>query len=69
MASDNEWQTGRPPNEELVEVEWAGGIIEVMAFFGRDGYRPHWKTADGEQTWSVDSFSRWRTLRAKDDIR
>lgn len=57
-----EWQTSKPPNEVLVEVEWAGEIIEVMAFYGRDGYRSHWKTANGNECWSVDSFSRWRNI-------
>ena len=37
---NDQWQTTTPPNETLVEVENEGEIIKVMAFYGRDGYRP-----------------------------
>ena len=55
-----EWQTGKPPNEVLVEVECDGEIIEVMAYWGRDGSMPHWRDAAGNRCWSVDCFRRWR---------
>jgi hypothetical protein len=55
-----EWQTGPPPNEKIVEVESDGEIIEVMAFYGRDGSQPHWRTENGDKAWSVETFKRWR---------
>lgn len=56
------WNYGKPPNEEFVEVEHPDGkIIEVQAFYGRDGYRPHWQGRDGV-SWSVDAFQKWRPL-------
>lgn len=58
-----DWNTGRPPNETLVEVVWDGEIIEVMAFYGRDGCRPHWRTEDGTRRWDVTAFRRWRERR------
>ena len=57
-----EWKTTNPPNEVLVEVELDGEVIEVMAFYGRDGYRPHWRTENGDRQWSADTFQRWRYL-------
>ena len=59
-ASRGPWLDSRPPNEVVVEVELDGKIIEVLAYFGRDGSRPHWRTADGGTCWSVDTFTRWR---------
>ena len=56
------WQTGRPPNEELVEVMLDGEIIRVRAFYGRDGWRPHWRSEDETTSWSVESFSAWRRI-------
>lgn len=56
------WRTERPPNEELVEVELDGKIIRVKAFYGRDGWRPHWRSEDGVLMWSVDTFKRWRAI-------
>ena len=53
------WQTSQPPNEVWVEVEDGGEIIEVQAFYGRDGYRPHWKTRDGGAI-EPAAFRRWR---------
>jgi ADP-ribose pyrophosphatase len=58
----NWWNTNTPPNETLVEVELDGEIIQVMAFFGREGHRPHWRTEDGSKCWSTDTFSRWRAV-------
>lgn len=62
---ENEWRYDAPPNETIVEAEEAGETIQVMAFYGRDGYRPHWKSADGTQVWCVDSFTRWREVAAR----
>jgi hypothetical protein len=56
------WKTGTPPNETLVEVEHCGEIIQVMAFYGRDGNRPHWRTQDGSQCWDVTAFRKWREI-------
>ncbi len=57
-----EWQTGKPPNEVLVEVECNDEIIQVKAFHGRDGYLPHWQTEDGGKVWGVNTFTRWREI-------
>jgi len=54
------WQTGKPPNEMVVEVEWDGAVIPVIAFYGRDGYHPHWRSQDGDKHWPVNAFARWR---------
>jgi hypothetical protein len=58
--SAKEWNYGKPPNETWVEVEDEDGtILIVQAFYGRDGYLPHWKGPDGS-VWEVSAFSRWR---------
>lgn len=59
-----EWQNTKPPNEVWVEVEdpITNEIIVVQAFYGRDGYRPHWRSKDEGTVWSVSTFSRWRHL-------
>jgi hypothetical protein len=54
------WQAGKPPNEQLVEVEDDGVIICVMAIWGRDGVRPHWATEDRSILWGPAAFRRWR---------
>lgn len=58
------WQTGKPPNEVLVDVEDGEQIIQVMAYFGRDGSRPHWRNHDGSKCWDVSAFRRWRKVAA-----
>ena len=58
----NKWETGAPPNEVLVEVEDGEEIIQVMAFYGRDGYRPHWTNQDRSKAWDVSAFRRWRRI-------
>ena len=63
------WQTGWPPNEVWVEVEhlieegdgFRTEVIEVMAYYGRDGTHPHWKGRDGVMWWP-EAFSKWRHL-------
>ncbi len=59
------WQTGKPPNETLVEVrDNDGRIMRVRAFWGRRGYLPHWESEDGGTDWSPDAFTEWRELAA-----
>ena len=57
-----DWKMSRPPNEEIVEVEKDGEIIRVMAFYGRDGYLPHWRTENDDCEWSMNAFKRWRRV-------
>ena len=58
------WQTGKPPNEVVVEGECPDTktILRVKAFYGRDGYRPHWRSEDEGTYYSPHYFSRWRPL-------
>jgi hypothetical protein len=61
VTGEADWQTGKPPNELPVEVEHGGEVIGVMAVYGRDGNRPHWKSTAGPvQCWAVEAFNRWR---------
>lgn len=62
VKKDDQWQYGPPPNEQLVEVEYRGEIIEVMAYYGRYGYLPHWRNKSGTRTWDVQAFHRWRHI-------
>ena len=55
------WRTDRPPNETWVEVRDGETILEAKAFYGRDGYSPHWHLRDGG-TVSHYAFSEWRAL-------
>lgn len=57
------WHTDKPPNERIVEVEWEGEAIRVLAFYGRNGWRPHWRSEDRTKMWDVDAFPRWRYPR------
>lgn len=59
-----DWQTGNPPNEVIVEVETFEGEIrrDLMAFYGRDGTLPHWRTHDGRERAEVAYVKRWRPL-------
>jgi hypothetical protein len=64
------WETGRPPNGQLVYVEDIHGIIRVRAIYGdeRYGVRPHWESEDRDTLWHPSAFSRWRALApAKED--
>ncbi len=63
----SDWKYEAPPNETLVEVELDGEIIQVMAYFGRDGVRPHWRSNDGKRHWAVDAFQRWRPIKEGGD--
>lgn len=57
-----EWETGKPPNEQIVEVEDEGRIIRVRAMWGRDGMRPHWESEDRDTLWAPSAFTRWRPV-------
>ena len=59
--TENEWNTGQPPNEKFVIVELNGKEMEVQAFYGRDGYRPHWKNRKGD-CYAVSTFKRWKPI-------
>jgi len=61
VKPNNEWYTCKPPNQIPVEVELKGEIVVVEAFYGRDGYKPHWRHIDG-RCWNVLAFSRWRHI-------
>ena len=64
---NQEWQTGKPPNEVDVEVEDEDGeILVAHAFYGRDGYLPHWESADGSTLWSPSAFTRWRPIAPRE---
>lgn len=58
---DAEWRHDIPPNEVMVEVELGTAIICAMAFYGRDGVRPHWRLPDGTQ-YAGYAFRRWRPI-------
>ena len=60
MPKESEWNYGKPPNEIEVEVELGGQIIAVEAYYGRDGYLPHWRANGGDKCWGVEKFKRWR---------
>ena len=66
QTNDRPWTTGeKPPNEVWVEVQTsAGEVLEAQAFYGRDGYRPHWQLRDGSAC-HPSTFSRWRHLTSK----
>ena len=55
------WRNDKPPNETWVQVMDGENVIEAMAFFGRDGYRPHWRLRD-ESCCPPSRFSRWREI-------
>ena len=39
-----------------------GEIIRVMAFWGRDGHYPHWRSEHGTNKWPASCFPRWRPI-------
>lgn len=51
----------KPPNETWVEVQGDDAIIEAMAYFGRDGCRPHWRLRDGTCC-HPSMFTTWREI-------
>lgn len=58
-----QWQTGKPPNEQVVEVKNGPKVIRVRAIWGRDGVLPHWESEDGDKMWGASAFTRWRYSR------
>lgn len=59
----NRWQTGKPPNETLVEVEDdQGRIVRARAIWGRDGTLPHWQSENADTRWHPSAFGRWRKV-------
>jgi hypothetical protein len=61
--SEPNWQKGKPPNEEVVEVLDRDRIIRARAVWGRDGVLPHWESEDGNNHWSPSAFIQWRHAR------
>jgi hypothetical protein len=59
--SDRPWRRDKPPNETWVEVRDGDTPIEAMAFFGRDGYLPHWRLRD-ESAFHPSRFTEWREI-------
>jgi len=58
----SDWRTDEPPNEVVVEVKDGRKLIRAMAFYGRDGYRPHWRTPGGDTQWEPAAFKKWRPI-------
>jgi hypothetical protein len=58
----DEWNYGKPPSDQIVEVEYKGAVIRVRAIWGRDGTLPHWESEDRDTLWSVSAFYRWRAI-------
>lgn len=56
-----QWRSDKPPNETWVQVMDGENIVEAMAFFGRDGYRPHWRLRN-ESFCHPSRFTRWREI-------
>ena len=56
------WNTGKPPNDQVIEVEYEGGIIRVRAIWGRDGTLPHWASENRQTLWHSSAFTRWRPV-------
>lgn len=62
----SEWRYDKPPNEEVVIVEYKGKLIKVLAIWGRDGTLPHWESEGRNSHWHPSAFSRWRLLKEGD---
>lgn len=61
-----EWQSDKPPDGALVEVEWECRTIRVRAIWGRDGRLPHWESEDKDTLWHPSAFNRWRQLASEE---
>jgi len=61
-----DWETGKPPPKEVVEVEHyeTKEIIRVRAIWGdKDkGVLPHWEAEDRSCLYYPEAFGRWRRL-------
>jgi len=55
------WRNDQPPNEKWVEVKDGDFVVEAMAFFGREGHRPHWRLRD-ESCYHPSRFNKWRDI-------
>lgn len=62
ITTEENWRTDQPPNEVWIEVIDGESVTEAMAFYGRDGWRPHWRLKDGICC-SPSRFSRWREIK------
>ena len=58
----SDWNRGKPPPDELVEVRDGARVIRVRARWGRDGMRPHWESQDGNTLWPPEAFREWRKI-------
>ncbi len=56
------WQSGRPPNGEFVEVQDRHGRIIKVKVTIRDGVVTGWQSADAISSYSANFFSVWRRL-------
>lgn len=60
--TEEPFKNQKPPNEIWVQVlDHKANIIEAMAYFGRDGYRPHWQLRDGSLH-HPSAFKLWRHI-------
>lgn len=59
-----DWQTGKPPQGEVVEAEDDGQLVRVRAIYGdKDrGVLPHWESEDCDTLYAPSAFSRWRVI-------
>ncbi|MPZ20155.1 MAG: hypothetical protein GEV06_19890 [Luteitalea sp.] len=55
-----EWETGKPPNEVVVEVQHRRSVLRARAIWGRDGVLPHWESEDRNTLWPPHAFTKWR---------
>lgn len=63
----SDWETGKPPPGEIVEVEDPeneGVILRVRAIWGdrNKGVTPHWETEDRSTLYYPYAFQRWRKI-------
>jgi len=58
------WETTRPPNEVLIEIEHGDDTIIGMAVHGGDGVEPHWTNMDRSEKYPPE-YKRWRHLKVK----
>lgn len=62
---DKVWETGKPPHDTLVEVEYDGKVWFAKAMWGdpKTGVLPHWELGrDGNLQVSPGGIKRWRRL-------
>lgn len=56
------WETGPPPHNKIVEVEYKGKILKGVAIWGdKDkGILPHWELEGGNLHVHPSDISHWR---------